>query len=77
MALPKWYDGLTKAIQVIEAFLLLAIIIVVFYLFNYQLNLTLGIVAILLAGDSLEFYYGVVKNIFSKEERKELFKRRE
>lgn len=77
MALPKWYDGLTKAIQVIEAFLLLAIIIIVFYLFNYQLNLTLGIVAILLAGDSLEFYYGVVKNLFSKEDRKELFKKRE
>lgn len=77
MALPKWYDGLTKAIQVAEAFLLLALIIVVFYFFNYQLNLTLAIVAILLAGDSLEFYYGVVKNLFSKEDRKELFKRRE
>jgi CHASE2 domain-containing sensor protein len=34
MALPKWYDGLTKAIQVAEAFLFLALIILVFYFFN-------------------------------------------
>lgn len=74
--LPKWYDGLTKMIQVIEAFLLFAIVIIVFYLFDYQLNLTLGIAAILLAGDSLEFYFGVIKNMFSSRERKELFKRR-
>lgn len=74
--LPKWYDGITKLAQVIEVFLLLALIIMVFYLFNYQLNLTLGIAAILLAGDSLEFYYGVIKNLFSKEDRREIFKKR-
>lgn len=74
--LPRWYDGLTKLIQIFEVVILLAIIILVFYLFNYQLNLTLGIAAILLAGDSLEFYYGVIKNLFSREDRKELFKRR-
>lgn len=74
--LPNWYDGLTKGIQVVEAFLLFAVIIIVFYLFNYQINLTLGIAAILLAGDSLEFYYGVIKNLFSKEDRQNIFQRR-
>lgn len=74
--LPKWYDGITKFVQVIEVFVLLALIIIVFYLFNYQLNLTLGIAAILLAGDSLEFYYGVIKNLFSKEDRREIFQKR-
>jgi len=74
--LPRWYDGITKGVQVIEVFILFAVIIFVFYFFNYQLNLTLGIVAILLAGDSLEFYYGVIKNLFSREDRRELFKKR-
>ena len=73
---PKWYDGLTKFIQVVEVFLIFAVIIIVFYLFNYQLNLTLGIAAVLLAGDSLEFYYGVIKSMFSPEDRKELFRKR-
>lgn len=74
--LPRWYDGITKGVQVIEVFILFAIIIIVFYVFDYQLNLTLGIGAILLAGDSLEFYYGVIKNLFSREDRKDLFKKR-
>ena len=71
--LPHWYDGLTKSIQLLEALLLLIIIVVVFHLFNYKLNLTLGIIAVLLAGDSLEVYFGVIKNLFSKEQRRLLF----
>lgn len=74
--LPRWYDGITKGVQVVEVFLLFAIIIIVFYVFDYQLNLTLGIGAILLAGDSLEFYYGVIKNLFSREDRRDLFQKR-
>ncbi|MGI9545106.1 MAG: CHASE2 domain-containing protein [Cyclobacteriaceae bacterium] len=71
--LPHWYDGLTKSIQLLEALLLLIIIVLVFHLFNYKLNLTLGIIAVLLAGDSLEIYFGVIKNLFSKEQRRLLF----
>lgn len=72
--LSRWYDGLTKIVQVIEVIVLLGIIIGVFYFFNYKLNITIGIVAILLSGDSLEAYYGVVKNLFTLEGRKKVFK---
>jgi len=71
--LPRWYDGLTKSIQLIEALVLLLITVLVFHFFSYKLNLTLGIIAVLLAGDSLEVYYGVLKNLFSKEQRRLLF----
>ena len=71
--LPRWYDGLTKSIQLIEALLLLLIVVLVFHFFSYKLNLTLGIIAVLFAGDSLEVYYGVLKNLFSKEQRRLLF----
>ncbi len=63
--LPRWYDGLTKMIQAIEVLLLFFVIIGIFYLFNYKLNLTIAIVAILLASDALEIYFGVIKNVFS------------
>ncbi|MDQ3393268.1 MAG: CHASE2 domain-containing protein [Bacteroidota bacterium] len=72
--LSLWYDGLTKIIQIIEVIILLGIIIGVFYFFNYKLNITIGIAAILLSGDSLEAYYGVIKNLFSKMGRKKVFK---
>jgi hypothetical protein len=36
--------------------------VIVLDAFNYKPELTLGMVAIALAGDSLEVYYSVVKN---------------
>ncbi len=71
--LPRWYDGLTKSIQLLEALILLLVTVLVFHFFSYKLNLTLGIIAVLFAGDSLEVYYGVLKNLFSKEQRRLLF----
>ncbi len=62
--LPLWYDGLTKLIQLVEVILIFFIIVMVFHYFSYKINITLGIVAILLAGDSLEVYQGVGKNAY-------------
>ncbi len=72
--LPRWYDGLTKIIQVVEVIILFGLIVAVFYLFDYKLNLTVGIIAILLSGDSLEAYFGVIKNLFSQKGWKRLKK---
>ncbi len=62
--LPLWYDGLTKLIQLVEVLVVFFIIVMVFHYFSYKINITLGIVAILLAGDSLEVYQGVGKNTY-------------
>jgi CHASE2 domain-containing sensor protein len=64
--LPKWYDGLTKLIQLLEALLFTFIIILVFHFFNFKLNLTYTIIVVLLAGDALEVYYGVIVNSYEK-----------
>lgn len=64
--LTKWYDGLTKLIQLLEALLLTFIIILVFHYFNFKLNLTYTIIAVLFAGDSLEVYFGVIVNAWEK-----------
>ncbi|MEL7006443.1 MAG: CHASE2 domain-containing protein, partial [Bacteroidota bacterium] len=61
--LPKWYDGLTKLIQLAEVLVLVFIIILVFANSSFSLNLTIGLAAVALAGDSLEVYYGVVDNL--------------
>jgi CHASE2 domain-containing sensor protein len=72
--LPRWYDGITKLIQLMELFVLYGIMIWVFNEYNLKLDLGIGMVAVALAGDSLEVYHGVVKNIFSRKGRKQLFK---
>lgn len=72
--LPKWYDGITKVIQLIE---FVGIVYIMVYMMDYyslKLDLTLLLFAVALSGDGLEVFYGVVKNSLSKEGRKELFK---
>jgi hypothetical protein len=49
----------------------------IFHWFSYEIDLTVGIVAVLLAGDLIEVYNGVLKNLFDKEQRQLLFQARE
>ncbi len=70
-----WYDGLTKLIQVFEVGLILFLIINIFSTYSFKMELTYGLVALALAGDLLEVYYGVVKNLFSQAGRRLMFTR--
>ncbi len=72
--LPKWYDGITKVIQVILLVGIPYIMIYAMDLYSIKLELNILLIAIALSGDGLEVFYGVVKNSLSKEGRKELFK---
>jgi len=72
-ALKNWYDGITKVAQLIELLLIIGVIIYSYHLFNWNLELTLAMGTVAAVGDSLEVYNGVIKNMFTKEGRKELF----
>lgn len=69
---PRWYDGLTKLFQLIEAATLFSLNLIVFNYFNYKIDVTFSIIAVLIAGDALEVFFGVFVNLFTKEGRKEL-----
>ena len=70
---PDWYDGITKLIQLVEIMLIIFLMVIVFSEYSFKLNLVITLAAIALAGDGLEVFYGVVKNLFNKESRKQLF----
>lgn len=59
---PKWYDGATKLTQLVEVLAFMFLNIIILDSYNYKIELTIGLVAVALAGDSLEVYYSVVKN---------------
>lgn len=71
--LPRWYDGITKLTQLFEIMVIMFIMIEVFAIYSFKLNLTVTLIAIALTGDSLEVFYGVVKNLFNRERRRQLF----
>lgn len=73
-ALPRWYDGITKVFQLMEVVAFMGLMIALFHWFSYKADLTLMLIVIALSGDAIEVYHGVVKNIFSKRARQELFK---
>lgn len=73
-AMPKWYDGITKIFQLFEVMVLATLMIYLLLIYNYKADFTLAMIVIALSGDSLEVYHGVVKNLFSKERRREVFK---
>jgi len=73
-AMPRWYDGITKVLQLIEVLFFASLMIYIFYYFNYKADFTLTLIVIALSGDSIEVYHGVIKNLFSKNKRKEVFK---
>lgn len=62
----KWYDGVTKLIQLAQVMIFVFIIILFFHLYNFKLNLTVTIIAVLLAGDILEVFYGFIVNAYCK-----------
>ena len=62
-----WYDGVTKALGITISLIILFIIGIIFATFNYEIQFGgLYFGCILLAGDFLEIYYGLIKNIGRK-----------
>ena len=62
-----WYDGVTKALGISISLIILFIIGIIFANFNYEIQFGgLYFGCILLAGDFLEIYYGLIKNLVRK-----------
>ncbi len=72
--IPKWYDGITKLFQLAEIAAFTFLILYLLDVHSFKLEMGLALVAIAISGDALEVYYGVVKNSFTREGRRSLFK---
>ncbi|MEQ9403021.1 MAG: CHASE2 domain-containing protein [Cyclobacteriaceae bacterium] len=72
--LPKWYDGLTKLMQLAQLLAFIYIMIYAMDFYSLKLDLNYTLIAVALSGDGLEVFFGVVKNVLSREGRRELFK---
>lgn len=73
-AMPKWYDGITKILQLMQVASLAFLMVYLFDAYNYKTDFTLAMIVIALSGDSIEIYHGVIKNLFSRDRRKTIFK---
>lgn len=63
---PSWYDMVVKTVQVLEVFLILYIVIIIYGNYSYSIDITLAAVAIGFSGDILEVYTGAMYNIVGR-----------
>jgi CHASE2 domain-containing sensor protein len=75
--LPDWYDGITKLLQVLELLLLPILMVTVFHLYSFKLEITIALAAIALVGDSYEIYIGVIKNLINRLKNRALFTKKQ
>lgn len=58
--IPAYYDLLTKSIQFAESLLILFLVVALFFFYEQDLDLSIGIAALVLSGDLLEIYAGAL-----------------
>ena len=63
---PSWYDLVVKTMQVLEVFIILFVVVMVYGNYRYQLDVTIAAIAIGLSGDILEVYTGAMYNIVGR-----------
>jgi CHASE2 domain-containing sensor protein len=59
--LPIWFDGLSILAQLIQIVLFSFLMIYIFHLFSFKLNLTVSLAVVALAGTCFELYQNVIK----------------
>lgn len=67
--LPSWYDLIVKFVQLVETIFLLFIVVLIYQEKSLKIELNLAITAVLLSGDLLEVYTGVLLNIPNKTKK--------
>jgi CHASE2 domain-containing sensor protein len=67
---PSWYDLVVKTVQVIEVIMVLFVAVMVYGNYQYQMDVTLAVIAVGLCGDILEVYTGAMYNIAGRFKNK-------
>jgi len=59
--IPLWFDGLSLLCQLIEIALLIGLMVYIFFISNFKLNLTYTLGALALVGTCFELYVGLIR----------------
>lgn len=62
--LPLWFDGLSLLCQLVEIAILIGLMVYIFFLTNFKLDLTYTLAALALVGTCFELYIGLIRGGF-------------
>ena len=66
----EWWDGISMIIALIGVLLLSMVTLTIFNLYNYKFDITLMSVALLLSGNLIELYWGIIKPLYNRSKEK-------
>ncbi|WP_338766912.1 CHASE2 domain-containing protein [Bernardetia sp. ABR2-2B] len=67
--LGTWYDVITKGVQLVEVIIFVFIFIWTLATYNLMLEVTVGVLAVVLSGDVLEVFLAILANLYPKSTR--------
>lgn len=67
--LGTWYDVITKGVQLVEVVIFVFIFIWTLATYNLMLEITVGVLAVVLSGDVLEVFLAILTNLYPKSSR--------
>ena len=67
--LGTWYDVITKVVQLIEVIIFVFVFIWTLATYNLMLEITVGVLAVILSGDVLEVFLAILANLYPKSTR--------
>ncbi|WP_338791021.1 CHASE2 domain-containing protein [Bernardetia sp. MNP-M8] len=67
--LGTWYDVITKGVQLVEVIIFVFIFIWTLATYNLMLEITVGVLAVVLSGDVLEVFLAILANMYPKSTR--------
>lgn len=66
----EWWDGINMILSLIGVILLSAFMVLIFHFYNYTFNIALASVALLLSGNLIEIYWGILKPLYIRTKEK-------
>jgi len=66
----EWWDGISMILSLIGVLLLSASMVMIFHLYNYTFDIALASVALLLSGNLIELYWGIIKPLYMRTKEK-------
>lgn len=66
----EWWDGISMILSLVGVILLSIAMVMIFHFYNYTFNIALASVALLLSGNLIELYWGIIKPLYMRTKEK-------
>lgn len=68
----EWWDGISMILSLVGVIMLSIAMVMIFHFYSYTFNIALASVALLLSGNLIELYWGIIKPLYMRSKEKKV-----